>query len=80
MDTSVATAQLLKKAVMLPTQAVANNKVDLKNPRSKSQPFTRGIMAFDDFNYAAFNDHIFQEDPRNREQILLEIESRLKLP
>ena len=63
---------------MLPSRAVAaESGFDLKNPRSQSQPFTRGIMGFDDYNYSAYNEMILQENPKNRSAVVEEIESRL---
>ena len=45
-EAAVNTTQFLKKAVMVPTET---------SQRTRSQPFSRGIMHFDDFNYRAYN-------------------------
>lgn len=57
---------------MLPTEGEVK-----KTQRSQSQPFTRGIMSFDDYSYRAFNEYVLVKDPKNQTQRLIEIEARL---
>lgn len=33
--------------------------------RNTSHPFMRGIMLFDDYNYAQYNDFVLQLDPKS---------------
>jgi len=59
-ESYVGMTHLLKKAVMVP-----NEEKQFRSKRANSQPFTRGIMKFDDFNYKAFNEHVLVLDPGN---------------
>ena len=58
LDSFVGTTHLLKKAVMVPTEQMNQQQKsgEQHQKRSISQPFTRGIMTFDDYNYKAFNE------------------------
>ena len=61
-DASIKTAHFIKKAVMLPLESEGDgpNTLKVSNPQN---PFMRGIMAFDDYNYCQFNEHILVENP-----------------
>jgi hypothetical protein len=72
-DSVVSTTHFFKKAVMLPqdlenesdgdnqVKGTANGKQNKKGPREVQQPFVRGIMQFDDYNYKAFNPYVLIE-------------------
>ena len=73
-DASIKTAHFIKKAVMLPLESEGDgpNTLKVSNPQN---PFMRGIMAFDDYNYCQFNEHILVENPSkadvSRQKLLL---------
>ncbi len=46
---------------MVPIKATRDGK--LFEPRNTKQPFMRGIMNFDDYNYKSLNDFIFVKYP-----------------
>lgn len=54
--------------------AAPSNK---KSKRQLDQPFMRGIMNFDDFNYKAFNPYVLIEEPENPSETINELEKRL---
>jgi len=56
-DTVVMTTQLLKKCVLVP-----QNKEEEDERHYEENPFTRGSMKFDDYNYGLYNPHILIED------------------
>ena len=42
------------------------------------QPFMRGIMTFDDYNYKNVNDYVLVEEPRDPNKRSLDIKERLE--
>jgi hypothetical protein len=56
-DTGVVTTQMLKKCVLVPREKEEDNERHFEE-----NPFTRGSMKFDDFNYGLYNPHILIED------------------
>ena len=61
-DSVVQTTHLLKKAVMIPIKYDEEGRVE-ENVHAYN-PFMRGVMEFDDFNYTVHNPYIFVEDPK----------------
>lgn len=57
---------------MLPTQTKLS-------ARSQSLAFTRGIMNFDDYNYAAYNKHVLISEPENPSRALDDLETRMSI-
>lgn len=47
--------------------------------RQTSQPFTRGIMNFDDYNYKAFNPYVLVKEPTDPSEAINELEKRLSM-
>lgn len=70
-DTVVQTTHMLKKSVMIPLKHDEEGKaIEVGNI---SHPFMRGIMEFDDFNYAQYNEMILVPEvkvtsPKGRQQ------------
>lgn len=71
-DSMISTTHFFKKAVMIPTQTKLS-------ARSQSLAFTRGIMNFDDYNYAAYNKHVLLQEPNNPSVALDDLESRISV-
>ena len=64
-DSIVQTTHLLKKSVMIPMKYDDDEnliEVDAYNP------FMRGVMEFDDYNYTLHNDFVLVEDPKHIEK------------
>lgn len=61
-DSIVQTTQMLKKSVMIPIKTDQEGVVE-EVPHAYN-PFMRGVMEFDDFNYTLHNPYILIEDPR----------------
>jgi hypothetical protein len=88
-DSVVSTTHLLKKAVMVPNDSALalNSNLDenfataapsqRRSQRQLDQPFMRGIMNFDDFNYKAFNPYVLIQEPENPSETINELEKRL---
>lgn len=62
-DTLIRTAQFIKKSVMVPI--TLRNDQELEQPKRLNQPFMRGIMEFDDYNYKNINDYVLIEEPKD---------------
>ena len=61
-DSIVQTTHLLKKSVMIPMKYDEDDnpiEIDAYNP------FMRGVMEFDDYNYAVHNPYVLVEDPKH---------------
>ena len=61
-DTVVNTTHFIKKSVMVPY--VVDDDGQIHASENSKNPFCRGIMEFDDFNYKQFNDFVLIEDPK----------------
>jgi len=66
-DTVIQTTQLLKKSVIMPG-------LQLKNQQITNSSFKRGIMSFDDYNYAAYNKYILIE---SKEKAMVDVDAML---
>ena len=60
-DSIVQTTHLLKKSVMIPIKH--DDEGNLEEVAHAYNPFMRGVMEFDDFNYAVHNPYVLVEDP-----------------
>mmetsp|Transcript_15989 Transcript_15989/g.21708 ORF Transcript_15989/g.21708 Transcript_15989/m.21708 type:complete len:86 (+) Transcript_15989:913-1170(+) len=61
-DSIVQTTHLLKKSVMIPIKYDDEGNVE-ENVQAYN-PFMRGVMEFDDYNYAVHNPYVLVEDPK----------------
>lgn len=68
-DTHIQTAHMLKKCVIVPVKL-------LKKECVANSSFRRGVMEFEDFNYAVYNPHILIEE---REGAILDQRKEVKL-
>jgi hypothetical protein len=68
----------MKKAVMVPIKKTADGPELHENP---NHPFMRGIMEFDDYNYASINDYVLLTEPEQakKEAIIKERKSLFSL-
>jgi hypothetical protein len=64
-DTQVQTTHLLKKCVMVPINHDAEDPEE-RLPTTTAQPFQRGVMTFDDYNYNMTNQYILIEEPQDK--------------
>jgi len=60
-DSMVQTTHLLKKSVMIPIKYDDDGNVDEADAYN---PFMRGVMEFDDYNYTMHNPYVLVEDPK----------------
>lgn len=51
----------------------------LEQPKRTHQPFMRGIMEFDDYNYKNLNDYVLIEEPRDPNKRKLDLQERIEL-
>ena len=61
-DSIVQTTHLLKKSVMVPIKY--DDDGNIEEVAHAYNPFMRGVMEFDDYNYAIHNPYVLVEDPR----------------
>jgi len=61
-DSIVKTTHLLKKSVMIPVKYDEEGNLEESYAYT---PFLRGVMEFDDYNYAVHNPYILVEDPNH---------------
>ena len=61
-DSVVQTTHLLKKSVMIPINHDEEGQIE--EVAHAYNPFMRGIMEFDDYNYAVHNPYVLVEDPK----------------
>ena len=66
-ESVVLTTHLLKKAVMIPIKLDEEGNVE--EVTHAYNPFMRGVMEFDDYNYAVHNPYILVEDPRYTDDV-----------
>ena len=65
-DTIVNTTHFIQKSVMVPLQVDDDgNEIE---PANKNNPFMRGIMNFDDYNYNYHNHFVLVEEPGSKER------------
>lgn len=74
-DTHVRTTHFIKKAVMVPISL--NKSMELIEPKNTMQPFMRGIMTFDDYNYKNLNEYVLIEEPNDFLKRKKELDSRM---
>lgn len=68
-DSIVQTTHMLKKSVMVPIKYdEEGNQEDVGHAYN---PFMRGVMEFDDYNYAVHNPYVLVEDPKYAEEAKL---------
>ena len=65
-DSIVQTTHLLKKAVMIPIKY--DEEGNQEEVAHAYNPFMRGVMEFDDYNYAVHNPYVLVEDPKYMEE------------
>ena len=68
-DSVVQTTHLLKKSVMVPIRYDDDDQ--LEEMGHAYNPFMRGVMEFDDYNYAIHNPYVLVEDPKYAEEAKL---------
>ena len=61
-DSVVQTTHLLKKSVMIPIKY--DDDGNIEEVTNAYNPFMRGVMEFDDYNYAVHNPYVLVEDPK----------------
>ena len=61
-DSIAQTTIMLKKSVMIPITIDADDQVE-EVPHAYN-PFMRGVMEFDDYNYSIHNPYVLVEDPK----------------
>jgi hypothetical protein len=61
-DTLVQTTHMLKKSVAIPIKGEEDGDV-LEVPKNTQNPFMRGVMEFDDYNYKMHNQYVLVPDP-----------------
>ena len=64
-DSVCTTTHLLKKAVMIPIKY--DDEGNQEEVGHAYNPFMRGVMEFDDYNYAVHNPYVLVEDPKYAE-------------
>lgn len=75
-DTLIRTTHFIKKSVMVPI--TLTSKEDLQQPKRVMQPFMRGIMLFDDYNYKNLNEYVLIEEPIDENKKKIDLEERLE--
>ena len=65
-DSTVQTTHLLKKSVMIPIKY--DDEGNVEEVAHAYNPFMRGVMEFDDYNYTVHNPYVLVEDPKFLEQ------------
>lgn len=63
-DTLVNTAHMFKKAVMLPLER--DELGEICERENQMNPFSRGVLCFDDYNYDVFNQYVLLASPHDR--------------
>ena len=61
-DSVIQTTHLFKKLVCIPIKY--DEESNLEEVKDAYTPFMRGVMEFDDFNYAIHNPYVLVEDPK----------------
>lgn len=64
-DSVVQTTHMLKKSVMIPIKY--DEEGNIEEVSHAYNPFMRGIMEFDDYNYSVHNPYVLVEDPKYAE-------------
>ena len=62
-DSIVQTTHLLKKSVMIPIRYDDDGNQE-EEKFDAYNPFMRGVMEFDDYNYTVHNPYVLVEDPK----------------
>ena len=57
---------MLKKAVMIPVKHDDDGQIE--EVANAYNPFKRGVMEFDDYNYTIHNKYVLVEDPKFAEE------------
>ena len=65
-DSTVQTTHLLKKSVMVPIKY--DDEGNIEEVPHAYNPFMRGVMEFDDYNYALHNPYVLVEDPKHADK------------
>jgi hypothetical protein len=65
-DSNINTTHFIKKSVMVPLKEDELGR--MHEPKNKNNPFMRGIMEFDDYNYSQVNEFILLEEPAELEK------------
>lgn len=66
-DSVIQTTHLLKKSVMIPIKY--DDEGQIEDVLHAYNPFMRGVMEFDDYNYAVHNPYVLVEDPKFAEEV-----------
>lgn len=74
-DTLVRATHFIKKSVMIPLSM--KNDDELDQPKRVDQPFMRGIMEFDDYNYKNINKYVLIEEPKDINRRKQDLQERL---
>lgn len=61
-DSIIQTTHMLKKSVMIPIKH--DDDGNLEDMPNAYNPFKRGVMEFDDYNYRVHNPYVLVEDPK----------------
>ena len=61
-DSVIQTTHLFKKLVCIPIKY--DEESQLEEVKDAYTPFMRGVMEFDDYNYAIHNPYVLVEDPK----------------
>ena len=64
-DSIVQTTSMLKRSVMIPI--VVDSEEQIQEVTHAYNPFMRGVMEFDDYNYTIHNPYVLVEDPKYAE-------------
>ena len=60
-DTVVTTTHFLKKCVLIPTRQTEQEELTYQD-----NPFKRGSMKFDDYNYQVYNPYILVQEEKDK--------------
>ena len=74
-DALVRATHFIKKSVMIPLSM--KNDDELDQPKRIDQPFMRGIMEFDDYNYKNINKYVLIEEPKDFNRRKQDLQERL---
>ena len=55
------------------------NDDELEEPKRLNQPFMRGIMEFDDYNYKNLNEYVLIEEPKDLNRRKLDLKERTEI-
>ena len=75
-DTLIRTTHFIKKSVMVPITMTSSD--ELQQPKKIMQPFMRGIMTFDDYNYKSLNEYVLIEEPSDPNKRKIDVEERME--